>query len=106
MPSPRRKPPAFPPIFVANMTNNYLYLGFRTADKNGVWLAPKGQVGYYTVLKGLDLSDERVIKTLRNYGNNLKLYISVDFNKTLASELGISTTPWPTTPIPTTTPEL
>lgn len=97
MPSIRRKAPAYPSIYVANKTSDYLYLGFRANGKNGIWLAPEGQAGDSTTLKGVDLADERVISTLRNYGNSLKLYIALASGTDLASALGISTTPWPTT---------
>lgn len=102
MPSTRRKPPDAPRLLVANMTNDYLYLGVKAHGVQGIWLSPKGQPGYVTALKGVDFHDKRVVDTLKSLGNSLKLYIAL--NDELAAALGISTTTWAAASTPTPVP--
>lgn len=102
MPTVRRKPPSSTRLLVANMTPNYLYLGIKAHGVQGIWLAPKGQPGYVTALRGVDFYDKRVVDTLKSLGNSLKLYIAL--NEGLAAALGISTTTWAPASTPTPLP--
>lgn len=90
MPTSRRKPPAIPDLRVTNLTSDYLYLGVKAHGMQGIWLAPNGQEDDSVVLVGLDFNDWRVVDTLKNLANELKISVSLD--EDVLTGLGIATT--------------
>lgn len=64
---PRRRNYADFPVFrVWNLTNQVVYLGVKTGNAAGVYLAPKGQPGDKIDLKGVDLSDRQTVRVLKS----------------------------------------
>lgn len=86
----RNHPPAFPALRFKNRTNQVVYISVKTATANGVYLAPSGQTGDSIVVRGVDLSDERTVKTLRTLILSGK--VAVDQVNTLWQAFGVTTT--------------
>lgn len=84
----RRLPPVFPKLTITNLTNAPLYLGIMTYKRSGIWLGPNGSGSHSITVSGVDLSDPRTVKTLKNLITASK--ISVTVTETLNTALGIS----------------
>jgi len=60
----RNHPPAYPKLRITNLTNQVLYVGIKTANVAGVYLAPNGQTGDRITLLGVDLTDKNTVNVL------------------------------------------
>lgn len=60
----RNHPPAYPKLRITNLTNKVLYVGLKTANAAGVYLAPYGQTGDKITLTGVDFTDKNTVNVL------------------------------------------
>lgn len=90
----KRRVPVFPKIRITNLTNEVLYIGIRTKQGTGIYLAPSGQPGSSIDVEGLDLADEKVLVTLGNLYTTGKVNYTVlqTFTDALLSVRGVTTT--------------
>ncbi len=61
----RNRPPLFPKMRIWNKTTNPVYVGIKTANAAGIWLAPKGDDGASIDLVGIDFTHENTVNALK-----------------------------------------
>lgn len=101
----KSRPVYFPKIVVTNLTNQPLYIGVKSRESSGVYLAPSGSDGDEITLEGIDWSDIRIVRTLGNLYTNEKISITLadSLTEALLKVPGVTTSTTTTSTSTTTT---
>lgn len=101
----KSRPVYFPKIVVTNLTNQPLYIGVKSRESSGVYLAPSGSDGDEITLEGIDWSDIRIVRTLGNLYTNGKISIALaeSLTASLLKVPGVTTSTTTTSTSTTTT---